>query len=72
VAALVGGLELVVGVDLLGGPELEFLRHSMLRHHRVAVVIDDELGVDELTVILQQPVDPIAAAALLVRGQSEK
>src|SRR5207248_3492629 len=36
---------------------------------RVSVVVQHELGIDELPVIADEPVDAVAAAALLVRRE---
>src|SRR5207253_4239962 len=69
VAAPVGDGQLVVAVHLLGGAQLEYLGHAVLGSDRVSVVVQHELGIDELPVIPDEPVDAVAAAALLVRRE---
>src|SRR5438105_2402822 len=66
VAAPVGDGQLVVAVHLLGGAQLEYLGHAVLGSDRVSVVVQHELGIDELPVIPDEPVDAVAAAPLLV------
>ena len=71
VAALVGDGELVVAIHLLGGAEPEHGRHALLAAYRVAVGIDHELRIDQVAVVLDEPVRAVAAAALLVGGERE-
>ena len=56
--------ELEVGVDLFGGVHFHDKGLAMLGHHPAPVVIEHELGVNQVAMILDQPIDAVRAAAL--------
>ena len=64
------------------GPEGDVRRHLLGRLHRIekrlpvakrsaATLVDDERRVDEVVMILEQPVDAVGAAAFLVGGERD-
>ena len=71
VTTRVGRHQLIVAVDLLRAIELIVQRLAVVADDRGAIVVEHEFGVDELAMVLQQPVDAVRAAALLVRGERE-
>ena len=70
VAARVGHLEVEVLVDLLAGLHLvgEVLA---LAHVAAAAFVDRELGVDQILVVLHQPLGAVEVAAFLVGRERE-
>src|SRR5207248_899186 len=63
-------LSLVFFSMLLRPPRFTLFPYTTLfRSDRVSVVVQHELGIDELPVIPDEPVDAVAAAALLVRRE---
>jgi len=74
VAAAVGYGQLVIAIHLLRGTQCELLRHAVLGGDRVAhhaIVIEHELRIDQRAVVPHQPLDAVAATALLVRRERE-
>src|SRR6185436_10220506 len=71
VPARIGDGQIEIGVDLLARGEIDLHRAAVLQHHAAAVVIQHELGVDQLAPVLEQPIDAVGVAALLVRRQRQ-
>ena len=64
-AALVGHIELEILKNLLA--RLDLVREVFaLPHVAAAALVDRELGVDEVAVVLHEPVDAVEVAALFV------
>ena len=70
-AAGVGDGELVVGVELLAGVDGEDGGFAVVQLHAAAVGVEDEFGVDQVAVVLDQPVDAVRLAALFIGGERE-
>ena len=70
-AAGIGDGELVVGVELFAGIDGEDGRLAVMQLHAAAVGVEDIFGVDEIAMVLDEPIDTIGFAAFLIRGQGE-
>ena len=71
VTAGIGDGELVIRVELLARVDGEDGRFALVQLHAAAIGIEDVFGLDEIAMILNQPVDAVGLAALLVRGKRE-
>ena len=71
VAAGIGGGELVVGVELLAGVDGKDGGLALVELHAAAVGVEHIFGIDEVAMVLDQPVDAIRFAAFLIGGERE-
>src|SRR5271165_1453188 len=71
VAAGIRGRELIVAVELFARPYIEGNSLAIFRVDSSRVGIENERRVDEVAVVLQQPVDAIRFPSLLVGGKSQ-
>ncbi len=71
VAAGIGYLQLKIGVELFGGVHRDDHGLAVAGVDAAAIGIENVLGVDQIAMILQQPIDAIGFAAFFVGGERE-
>ena len=58
-----------IAVQLFGGVHFHHHRLAMIGQHATAIVIEHELGINQVAMILDQPIHSIRCAAFLIRRQ---
>ena len=70
-AAGIGRRQHKIAVQLLRGIDLHEQRLAVIGQDSAAIVVQHELGIDQVTMILEEPVHAIRGAAFLIGGQGE-
>ena len=70
-SAGVGDFEFETQVDLFGGLHRHVDGLAVLDVAAAGIGVDAELGVDEIAMLLDQPIDAVGGAAFLVGGEGE-
>ena len=71
VAPGTGGGKLIVAVELLGSLHVKRDRLAMIRVHAPGIGVEHERRVDQVAVVLEQPIDTIRLATFLVGGERQ-
>ncbi len=67
VAAGIGRRQHEIAMQFFGGVHFHHHGLAMIGQHAAAIVVQHELGVDQVAMILDQPVDAIRCAAFFIR-----
>src|ERR1039458_8555595 len=63
--------ELEIGIQLLSGFHLDVDRLSLLGQDAAGIGIQNEASLDQIAVVLQQPVDAVERPTLFISGESK-
>ena len=71
VAAGIQGRQLEIGVLLFAGLDVHVHRLSVLGRDAARIRIQREFGIDQVAMVLEQPVDAIRLAAFFIGGERQ-